>query len=290
MKTNHVKMTHVRKWAERKDPFIVYVALMIVDFAKEYYELSESVHKGKRLEGDIRLPSLKTWLKLYSNPKRIGKVLFNALGINNNDTGKSNKEKTNEDSDAENEDLKENAIDFFTSEIPEEYRKEFLKNLTKPEIIFFLRVFAPCFSLYQAYPIELLRKAKCGDDKALEKLIRLDKSIIFDPKISEIIHQSQALKEQARMSMIKTAFSSQPKAMKMETIKCQLGGLVSFISESLKQKLNPSDIKKLYDAIAQDLRVDMHDQDLHKMTVPTFAKRINRNHLMWKSILIQDKK
>ena len=283
MENDQINMKHVRKWAEGKDSSIVSVALMIVGFAKEYYELSESVHKGKRLEGDIPLPSLRTWLKLYRNPKRIGKVLSNALGINNH-------EKINDDSNAEIEELKEAAIDVFTSDIPEEERKEFLKNLIKPEIIFFIRVFAPCFTLYKIYPLDLLNKAVNGDDKALEQLIRLDKSAIFEPKISKLIHEAQVLKAQARMSMIKRAFSSQPKAMQMQTIKCQLGGLVLFISELLKQKLNPSDIKQLYDSIAKDLRIDMHDQDLHKMTVPTFAKRINRNHLMWKSILIQDKK
>jgi hypothetical protein len=298
MRNNQVNMKHVRKWTEGKDSLIVCTALMITAFANEYHELSESVHEGKRLEGDIPIPSLETWFKLYRNPKRIWKGLSNAFGIHNSDTREGeiirneivrmisgNKEKRSEESTAVIEELKEEAINDFTGEVKEEERKEFLKNLTKPEIIFFLRVFAPCFTLYKIYPIELLNRAISGDDKSLDQLIRLDKSAIFEPKISKIIHEAQVLKAQARMSMIKTAFTSPPNAVKKETIKCQLGGLIVFITDLMRHKLKPSDIRKLYDAIARDLRADMYDQDLYEMLVPAFAKRINRTSLMWKIIL-----
>jgi hypothetical protein len=62
-------------------------------------------------------------------------------------------------------------------------------------------VLVPCFSLYGIYPVDLLRQAQDGDDDALEKIIRLDISIIFEPKISAIIHKARAMKEQARMTM-----------------------------------------------------------------------------------------
>lgn len=296
-------MKHVRKWSEDKDSLVVWIALALVAFVNEYYELSKTVHDGKRLEGYIPIPSLRTWLKLYRNPKRIWKALLYAFGETNSDEKASgiirneigkmisgSIEKRSDEANELIEKLKEEAINNFTSKVKQEERKEFLKNLTKPEMIFFIRVFAPCFSFYKTYPIELLRRAQSGNDKALDKLIRLDKSAIFAPKISEIVHQAQVLKAQARMSMIKKAFTSPPNAMKMDAIKCQMGGLVSFITDLLKHKLKPSDIKKLYDAIAKDLKVDMlHDPDLHEMTVPAFAKRINRASSMWKSIVIQDK-
>jgi len=47
-------------------------------------------------------------------------------------------------------------------------------------------VFIPCFTLYKIYPINLLKKAESGDDEALEQLIRLDKSAIFESKISKL--------------------------------------------------------------------------------------------------------
>ena len=303
MENDKVNMKHVREWAEGKDSLIVSMALMTTAFANEYYELSESVHEGKRLEGDIPLPSIRTWLKLYRNPKRIWKGLFDAFGMHNSDTGKSeiiraeiirmisgNKEKRSEESNAVIEELKEAAINDFTSEVKEEERKEFLKNLTKPEMIFFIRVFAPCFTLYKTYPIELLKKAISGDDNALEQIIRLDKSVIFEPKISKIIHEAQVLRAKARMTMIKKAFINQPKAIKMETIKFHLGGLISFFSILLKQKIAAVDIRNLYDAIANDMGIDAVDPDFEDMTPETFAKDIQDARKMWQKIILGGKK
>jgi hypothetical protein len=297
MENDKVTMRHVRKWAEGKDSFLVGMTLLIIAYKNEYYELSKSVHEGKRLEGDIPLPSLRTWLKLYRNPKRIGKVLFNALGISRRDTDTSeimktklmkmisdNKEETDEES-AAMEAFKEGAIDDFKSAIKEGERKQFLKSLTKPEMIFFLRVFIPCFTLYKIYPIDLLKKAESGEDEALEQLIKLDKSAIFEPKISKLIHEAQGLKEQARMSMIKTAFTGQPNAMKMRTIKFHLGGLVSFFSMLLKQKIAAVDIRNLYDAIARDMGIDEFDPDFEDMTPETFAKDIQDARKMWQNII-----
>lgn len=303
MENDQVNMKHVREWAEGKDSLIVGMTLMITAFANEYYALSESVHEGKRLEGDIPIPSLETWFKLYRNPKRIWKGLFNAFGMHNSDTGKSeiiraeitrmisgNKEKRSEESHVVIEELKEEAINDFVSEIAEEDRKEFLKNLTKPEIIFFIRVFAPCFTLYKTYPIELLKQAISGDDKALEQIIRLDKSVIFEQKISKIIHEAQVLRAKARMTMIKKAFINQPKAIKMETIKFHLGGLISFFSILLKQKIAAVDIRNLYDAIANDMGIDAVDPDFEDMTPETFAKDIQDARKMWQKIILGGKK
>src|SRR5208283_6163452 len=88
MNKDNKKMKHFRKWAEGKHPFLAATALTSVGFSKVCCEISESVQTGKRIEGDIPLPSLKTWLKLYHNPKKMGKALLNALGNINADTAK----------------------------------------------------------------------------------------------------------------------------------------------------------------------------------------------------------
>ena len=250
MNNDKIKMKHFRKWAEDKDPLLAAIALTIAGLSKVCFEISESVQKGKRLEGDIPLPSLKKWLNLYDNPKRIRKALLNALGNINDETAKeadflklllegarqmqNNGEKYKaelgkippdeiqkmfEESKRKLEEYLELVINDFVSEPTEKEGKEFIKNLPKRELIFFIRVLVPCFTLYGVYPVDLLRQAQSGDDDALEKIIRLDISIIFEPKISAIIHKAQAMKEQARMTMIKKAFVSKPKAtMNMKTI------------------------------------------------------------------------
>jgi ASC-1-like (ASCH) protein len=152
-------------------------------------------------------------------------------------------------------------------------------------------VLVPCFTIYNTYPIELLRNAQNGDNDALEKLIRLDKSIIFEPKISELIHQAQALKAQARIAMIKKALVSKPVKlnMNMKAIKCNLGGLISYLSDIFKQKITAADIRKLFDAIACDKGIDNIDPDLSNMTPETFEKAIQRQRNFWNIILVDKK-
>ena len=82
------EMKHFRKWAEGKSLFLVTLALSIAGFSKEYFEMSESIKKEKRIEGDIPLPSLKRWLKMYYNRETVFKVLLNALGSVNDNTAK----------------------------------------------------------------------------------------------------------------------------------------------------------------------------------------------------------
>jgi hypothetical protein len=316
MKKNQVKMKHFRKWAGNRNPFFAAMALIIAGFAKEFYELHESVRKGKRKEGDIPIPSLKTWLKLYNNPKRIGKALLGLLGEANEEAAQetailkllgeganqlqNNPEKVQAElkkltADEWNEiqdvnrammhEFLELAINNYDTEFNKKEKEKIRKDITKPELIFFIRVMAPCFSIYKTYPLELLKQAQNGNDEALEKLIRLDKSIIFEPKISEIIHQAQALKAQARISMIKKAFISTPKApLKMRAIKFHFGGLISFFSQTIKQKITAADIWRLYDAIALDMTGDV-DEDFKNMSIETFEKDIQDARKMWQSIL-----
>lgn len=318
IKDKNIKtMKHFRKWAENKNQFLAGVSLLIACFAEPYFKLSESVRKGKRIEGNIPLPSLKTWLKLYRNPKRIGKVLLSALETGSDDDAKeanilkifsesasqlqNNAAKIQnelkkltqdewtvirENSTKMMEEFKELAINNCVKGSDKKENENFAMNLKKPEFIFFIRVMAPCFSLYGTYPLELLKQAQNGNDDALEKLIRLDKSIIFEPTISEIIHKAQTLKKQERMSRIKKAFRSSPKVnIKMKAIKCHLGGLISYLSEAMKQKITAADIRRLYDALAHDMNDDAVDHDLYKMTEETFSKNIQNAREMWQIIL-----
>ena len=314
MKNMKSDMKNIREWAEDKDPFIVVMSLSIAGFANEFYDLSKSVHKGKRLEGDIHLPKYKNWLKFYNNQQRIIMKIVSALLddktkrdeqdnivrqlfeseilikiVSNMIAGK--KEILSEHEQKHVEEFREEVINNFNCEIAEQKRNKFQSRLIEPEIIFGVRVTIPCFVFYKTTPDELLRKAQRGDDVALEQLIRLDKSAIFDPKISEIVHQAQALKQQGRMSMIKKAFSSKPKVpLKMTTIKFQLGGIISFLSLLLNEKLNAVDIRKMYDAIACDAGKDNIDTDFGYMTHETFAKNIQDYRKMWEKIITSGKK
>lgn len=314
------KMKHYRKWAKDKNPFLAPIYLEFAASSEYIYKMINAVKKGKRIEGDLPLPKIKTWLKLYKNPKRIGKELFKLMGQYDENSAKQveilqfinegaefikknpekyqseyekllpeEKQKIYQQSMKLLEEFNELIIYDLLEEVNEAKRNTFLKSIKNPELIFFFRVQAPCFMLYGTYPHMLLKKAQAGDDEALEKLIRLDKSIIFEPKISEIIHQAQALKAQARMTMIKKAFISTPKAtFSLKKVKCLMGGLISYFSIKMNQKLSAVEIRNLFDAIAMD-RTDDIDHDLGDLVGAVFEKPIQRSRSFW-DVILADKK
>jgi len=313
-------MKNFKKWAKDKNPFQASIFLEIAGASEYIHELINSVSKGKRIEGDVPLPKLKTWLKLYKNQKRIGKALLNAMAqydqesakivdvLNTLNKGatliKSNPEKCKSEFERMTTDEKQTSfeqsmmmfeelqkiiINDLHGEVNEAQRNQFKSSIKSPEMIFFFRVQAPCFILYGTYPHMLLKKAQAGDDDALEKLIRLDKSIIFEPKISEIIHQAQALRAQARMSIIQKAFIGKPKTkFSIKKVKILLGGLISYFSIKMNQKLSAIEIRNLFDAIALDNNDDI-DQDLGNMVGEPFEKAIQRSRSFW-DVILADKK
>jgi dGTP triphosphohydrolase len=199
------------------------------------------------------------------------------------------KQKINQQSKKQSEAFNELIVNDLLEEVNEAKRNKFMNSIKNPELIFFFRVQAPCFMLYGTYPHMLLKKAQADDDEALEKLIRLDKSIIFDPKISEIIHQAQVLKAQAKMTMIKKAFISNPKSkFSMKKVKCLMGGLISYFSIKMNQKLSAAEIRKLFDAIARD-KTDDIDHDLGDLVGAVFEKPIQRSRSFWDVILVDKK-
>ncbi len=317
---SNIKTKHFQKWAENKNPFFSPIFLFIASSSKEMHTLINLVSKGKRIEGDVPLPKLKTWLKLYNNQKRINiaslklmaeqdkdsarevKILQSindsAIKIKNNpakfisafeNIKPEEKQILFEQSMMMFGELKELIINDLLGEISEAKRNKFMNSIKHPELIFFFHVQAPCFMLYGTYPHMLLKKAQSGDDDALEKLIRLDKSIIFEPKISEIIHQAQALKAQERIIRIQKAFTGKPKAtMSIKKVKILLGGLISYFSIKFNQKLSAAEIRNLFDAIALDRNDDI-DQDLGDMVGEPFEKAIQRSRSFW-DIILADKK
>ena len=148
------------------------------------------------------------------------------------------------------------------------------QDINKPEIKFLLQVFLPCFLLYKDYPSRLLRKARKGDIEYIEKLIRLDRSIEFNKKISEFIHGARKNKmiDERLRSAIATGINEKVTRKKM---KMNIAELISFFSMALGRQLKESEIRDLFDAIAKDKGRDDIDTDIPE-SPETFAKAIQR--------------
>jgi len=68
-------------------------------------------------------------------------------------------------------------------------REDAIKSLSKLEYLFLISVIMPCLVIYGELPSSLIRKARLGDISALEKIIKIDNSSVFDVKISKLMHK-----------------------------------------------------------------------------------------------------
>jgi hypothetical protein len=73
-------------------------------------------------------------------------------------------------------------------ELPEELEAE---DIFVPEVQFALWVWLPCWYETRRAPVQLLRDARQGDMDALETLLRIDKAVVHDSRISAHVHRAE---------------------------------------------------------------------------------------------------
>ncbi|MDD5722804.1 MAG: hypothetical protein PHY29_03590 [Syntrophales bacterium] len=323
------KMVHFEEWAKDKTFLIRTAALQFALPSKDFHDALKKLKAGERMEGYDSLPPIDEWVKLYKNHGKVYLGLTNSLRqldnrlseiidfyeelmlslaslrhITQSEFQEVVDELKSEDQNGIFESFKEKfkAIENLIiedhledSETPEQLSEGKTEKIQKfirtPEVLFFVRVWAPCFLLYGDYPAYILRKARQGDEEAFEKLLRLDKFLIYEPKMKKIFKKATETKARGRMSLIAKAFRSTPKAkIEIKHIKYLFAGLLSLISIAIGQKLKAIDIHDLFDAIAQDTTGEQIDPDFIE-TPETFEKRIQRARDFWKiPIPLPDKK
>ena len=167
-------------------------------------------------------------------------------------------------------------------EFDEALEKEFRTKLLKqPEILFFYRIWIPCWLLYGQFPPTLLRSARTGDLDSIEKILRLDSSTIHDPKIAEIYHQANSKKNKSVYNLMYKSLNKSPRVkITLQKIKINLAGLISTISIYLCQRLTEPEIRALFDAIAYDSGKSYIDTDLPD-SPESFSKAIQRERKAW---------
>ena len=312
------KMVHFKEWAKDKTFLIRTAALQFALPSKDLHDALKKLKAGERMEGYDSLPPIDEWLELYKNHGKVYLGLTNSLRqldnrlseiidfyeglmfslaslrhITQSEFQEAVDELNSEDKNGIFESLKENfkAIENLIIEDHLEDSEKIQKFISTPEVLFFVRVWAPCFLLYGDYPAYILRKARQGDEEAFEKLLRLDKLLIYEPKMKKIFKKATETKARGRMSLIAKAFRSTPKAkIEIKHIKYFFAGLLSLISIAMGQKLKAVDIHNLFDAVARDTTDELVDPDLI-VSPETFEKGIQRARNFWKiSIPLPDKK
>ncbi len=115
---------------------------------------------------------------------------------------------------------------------------------------FYLRVWLPCWIMHREYPPQLLFRARHGALDALEKLLRLDMSVVHDPRVAEHVHRITHAGTVRDRSLIANALAGKPKGkLDRRGVRYALMGLISQFALAFGTRVAAPDIARLFDGI-----------------------------------------
>jgi hypothetical protein len=316
------KLKNIDKWAKDRPFFIAIIAPQIAVSAQPCYQFLKVQKSGQHINPIKQVPELKYWLLLYKDHRILESYIkkaflkfgeFAGIGIELFDLFKLNRkqrlilgsEKFNNSIKREIEALTQDeweeikefwnsiynaSIEDIKSDLDNGYNQELAlsvkASLHDPEMIFFFRIFVPCWLLYGVFPCRLLRSARLGNIDDLEKLIRIDKSIIHDPKISAYLHKESLNINRSKYNYLINCLKKGPKSkITLKAVKMNFAGFISFISSAFGEKfrLKEPEIRDLFDAVAKDSGKGDIDTDLPE-SPESFVKAIQRERKFWSFI------
>lgn len=305
-------MLHIDKWATGRPPFLSAFAQSMATFPDMLTGLLNAIISGNFPHKDFPSVPLNEWLGYYKNHRRIWSVITAALV-----------QETVPDLEAiqrvDNFDWQDNSLadykafstqnqaffkDYYhhnLGRIQDNFQggnapvsgqpaaQVFGQDMDNSALLFLLRVWLPCYFLYGTTPPRLLRSAQQGNDKALDRLLRLDKSAIFDPKIACQFHQA-AGQQSRQFDRLIDALKRPPKGtIQKRKVKASIAAFICFIFESCGHKLEEPEIRALFDAVAKDQGLGDIDTDIPDGS-EAFSRAIRRELPSWRKTLKSDKK
>jgi len=294
-------MLQIEKWAKDK-PFIIAIGApqLVIAITKSFDILSQTKTNGLSIEG-IQNSSPKEWLSLYYRRKHLTNWFFSEIGKIGSDFELPIKFIKFIESDVSIEEKqkimalngKESLKNVYNSTIseikstlpdPEPEEDLYLNNdsIKQPELLFLLKILIPCVFLYGELPLILFKKARSKDIDALDKLLRLDKTLICDRRISEQFAEA-ASNNKSNFDLLNSALQGSISGkISIQKAKYKMAGFISLLSERLECKLLAPEIKSLFDAVSVDSGIDaLIDPDLPNAP-EAFAKAVQRERNFWK--------
>lgn len=192
-------LNNINKWAKDRPFFIAIIVPQIAVSAQPCYQFLKAQKSGQHINPIKQVPELKSWLLPYKDHRLlesyikktflkfgelagIGIELFDLFKFNRKQRLILGSEKLNHTlkkevkalTQDEWEEIREfwrsiyNAsLEDIKSDLDNGYNKELAlsvkESLNDPEMIFFFRIFVPCWLLYGVFPCRLLRSARLGN-------------------------------------------------------------------------------------------------------------------------------
>lgn len=179
---------------------------------------------------------------------------------------------------AESEKIINDNYDYISS-------SEALSIISKPELLFFIRVIFPCLILHGELPSSLLRKSRNGDEESLIKIVRIDKSVIFDKIISQNLHLL-SFNNPHRFEILNASLAKKPPSVSKSKLKSNFVGLLSKIGHLYEdtlgvRPLTSTQIRLRFDQEAQRQGQGLIDIDL-PISDEAFYMWMYRKEDFWK--------
>ena len=291
-------------WMQGKPPALVAFAMGAVTSADELVDLMRSLRAPEGLPPKLPSPpDVSIWLALYRDHRRLYNCLGGLVGLSAEDHGDAMDwldgmreldrpdkaalllESLNDDPHAV-ADAMDTLRNDFNAALIEEFTDNVSTDLADdaamrsmvgtPEYQFLLRVWMPCRIEYRTYPGLLLRRARLGEIDALEKLLRLDKAVIHDPRIANEIHQAFHTRGRKRFDRLAKAISGRVLGQTSKAkVKRGLAGMIGDFAQRIKHPLTEPDIRRLFDIVARQ-RGHLRDQHLPARS-ETLAQSMRRD-------------
>lgn len=152
--------------------------------------------------------------------------------------------------------------------------------LNTMEAQFVVRVTLPCWLLYREHPATILRRARSGDLDAITDLVRLDKSVVGDPRVLRATVQASRDENAVRIKRIADALGSRSlKGSTAAKLKARLASMLSAFAAAMGRPLNEPQIRGLFDFVAR-AKGKGRDYDLPAGS-EALAKSIQRDRSKW---------
>jgi hypothetical protein len=280
------------EWADGKPNALVWTAIMAACQADSIYAMLRQLRSGKLHPPDGVVGSSKAWLRMYRRTRSMRDVIGGLMGFDDavgmpvsvllaelNRVARRPVEELRAEFDEMDEDEKHELF-RSASELRNQLLEETLSAAIEEslgeenaagestdlsshiEVWFFGFVWFPCWIEYQEVPSRLLRKARNGDVEALDKLLRIDKSIIADPRILEQFHEAAHAQNQGMFRRIAAALASYPDGQfRRSRLKTRIAGLISLMFKAADKPISEREVRELFDRIVQ-IRGDQIETDL----------------------------
>ncbi|MDR3669030.1 MAG: hypothetical protein P4L35_19545 [Ignavibacteriaceae bacterium] len=302
-------MLKLETWSTEQPIHIRIFAIFLSIAANTCFEVLSDV-KNNKLREPFKIPDISIWFKFYHSHRYLQQYLITSFSkfdgipsifayglkqLTQKDQLQTIDKNNTQSQEISLEDIYNILISYVKNEIEgtplnDKERENVLENIVTPEFLFLMKVDFPCQFLYHESPVRIFRKARLGDLKSLDKLLRLDKTIIRHSRISKWFTHYNSKEDKREIEKLSEAIPKPfPHKISLTKEKYRIAGFISYFTELLGNRLSSPEIRSLFNAVAADYGIDsLIDPDLPD-SPEAFEKAVRRQRSVWKTALANNR-